>query len=194
MKRLAVIRKEPSWRRRHKLLENKHPGIGTPLEPFFAECSTALELTKATEGPAVNMAKEMLAAIGLRLAENIQSGKWWHLYTLGNAVRAWSDSRQRPASDRDKIRAALVQLFSMFPKYNTPPPWPKTPEGRRLKAAWHAVNSPIATRHVIENLQPPLKLQGENLNRSIQLVATEMGYTLDASQYTPPTKTRRNPH
>lgn len=195
MKRLAEIRKEPNWRRRHKLLENSHPGIGTALEPFFAECSAALELAKVKEGPAVNMAKEMLAGIGLRLAENIQAGQSSRLYALAHAVRAWNESRPRPTSDRDKIRAALVQLFGMFPKRNPPAPrWPNTPKGRRMKAAWHAVNSPIATRHVIANLQPPLKLEGENLRRTIQRVAKEMGYPLDGGQYTPATKTKKKVH
>ena len=100
MKRLAAIHAEPDWRRRHKLIENQHPGIGTPLEPFFAECSTALELAKVKDGPAVDMAKEMLAAIGLRLAVNIQAGKWWHLFTLGHAVPALgvTHASDRPAT------------------------------------------------------------------------------------------------
>jgi hypothetical protein len=170
MKRLALIRKEPNWRHRHKLIENRHPGIGTPLEPFFAECKTALELAKVTEGPAVNMAKEMLAAIGLRLAENIQAGKWWHIFTLGKAVRAWSDARQRPASDRDKIRDAWVQLCGMFP------------------------NERIEPRHVIKNLQPPLKLDKENLRRIVQRIGKEMGYLPGRTSNTPATKTKKKLH
>jgi len=194
VKRLDVIRKEPSWRRRHKLIENQHPGLGTPLEPFFAECNTALELSKAKEGPAVNTSKEMLAAIGLRLVENIQAGKWWHIDTLGRAVRAWSDSRQRPASDRDKIRAVLVQLFGMFP-----PGWCKQwvtgvdPKTKRIisRGLPGTVREGVATRDVIANLQPPPEMDKENLRRTIQLVAKEMGYSLDD---TPATKTKKKVH
>jgi len=170
MKRLAAIRKEPNWRRRLKLLENRHPGIGTPLEPFFAECDTALEFAKVKEGPAVDLAKESFEAIGRRLAENIQAGKWWHIFTLGKAVRAWSDSRQRRASDRDKIRDAWVHLCGMFP------------------------NERIEPRHVIQNLQPPLNLDKENLRRTVQRIGKEMGYLPSRAGNTPATKTKKKLH